>query len=158
MLRRLTAPPLPRLAALAIDVATYLIIPALKVLLLIQRGVMLSSLAVNALALVLVIAPATGWAARCEARPRGATVGKRLRPLRVIDQKTRALPSGRQALVRNLIKITLPWELGSHRGVGVRQPRSQTCAALALGAHRDHIRLGACKPPLTGPTVRQASA
>ena len=64
--RRLTAPPLPRLAALAIDVATYLIIPALLVplgLLLIQRGVMLSSLAVNALALVLVIAPATGWAA-----------------------------------------------------------------------------------------------
>jgi len=45
----LTAPPLPRLAALAIDIATYLIIPALLVplgLLLIQRGVMLSSLAV----------------------------------------------------------------------------------------------------------------
>jgi len=56
--RRLTAPPLPRLAALAIDVATYLIIPALLVplgLLLIQPGVMLSSLAVNALALVLVM-------------------------------------------------------------------------------------------------------
>jgi hypothetical protein len=51
---RLTAAPLPRLAALAVDGATYLIIPALLLplgLLLIQRGVMLSSLAVNALAL-----------------------------------------------------------------------------------------------------------
>jgi uncharacterized RDD family membrane protein YckC len=119
--RRLAAPPMPRLAALAIDVATYLIIPALLIplgLLLIQRGGMLSSLAVNALALVLVIAPATAWAAWCEARPRGATVGKRLRRLRVIDQKTRALPSGRQALVRNLIKITLPWELGHTVALG----------------------------------------
>jgi uncharacterized RDD family membrane protein YckC len=119
--RRLTAPPLPRLSALAIDVATYLIIPALLVplgLLLSQRGVMLSSLAVNALALVLVIAPESAWAAWWEARPRGATVGKRLRRLRVIDEKTRALPSGRQALVRNLIKITLPWELGHTVALG----------------------------------------
>jgi uncharacterized RDD family membrane protein YckC len=44
--------------------------------------------------------------------PRGATVGKRLLRLRVIDERTRALPSGPQAIVRNLIKITVPWELG----------------------------------------------
>jgi uncharacterized RDD family membrane protein YckC len=118
---RLTAPPLPRLAAFAVDGATYLIIPALLLplgLLLIQRGLMLSSLAVNALAMALVIAPATAWAAWCEARPRGATVGKRLLRLRVIDERTRALPSGRQALVRNLIKITLPWELGHTVALG----------------------------------------
>ena len=119
--RRLTAAPLPRLAALAIDGATYLIIPALLLplgLLLVQRGVILGSLAVNALALVLVIAPATAWAAWWEARPRGATVGKRLLRLRVVDEKSRALPSGRQAVVRNLIKITLPWELGHTVALG----------------------------------------
>jgi uncharacterized RDD family membrane protein YckC len=93
----------------------YLIIPALLLplgLLLMQRRVMLSSLTVNALALALVIASATAWAAWRQARPRGATVGKRLLRLRVVDEKTRAMPPGRQALVRNLIKITLPWELG----------------------------------------------
>jgi hypothetical protein len=68
-----------RLAALAVDGATYLIIPALLLplgLLLTQRGLMLSSLAVNALALALVIAPATAWAAWCEGRPRGANRGQ----------------------------------------------------------------------------------
>ena len=119
--RRLTAPPLHRLAAIMIDGATYLIIPALLLpvgLLLIRRGVMLSSLAVNALAFALVIVPATAWAAWREARPRGATVGKRLLRLQVIDRRTPAGSSGRQALVRNLIKIALPWELGHTVALG----------------------------------------
>ena len=118
---RLSAPPLPRLAAVAVDGATYLIIPALLVpigLLLSRRGVTLSSLTVNAIGLAVVIAPATAWAAWWEARPRGRTPGKRLLRLQVIDQRTRALPSPRQALVRNLIKITLPWELGHTVALG----------------------------------------
>jgi len=44
------APPLPRLAAFALDAVTYLIIPPLLLpigLLLIRHGIMLSSLAVN---------------------------------------------------------------------------------------------------------------
>jgi uncharacterized RDD family membrane protein YckC len=119
--RRVIAPPLRRLAAVVIDGATYLIIPALLLplgLLLVRRGVVLSSLAVNALALALVIAPATAWATWREARPRGATVGKRLLRLRVIDERTGALPLHRQALIRNLIKIALPWELGHTVALG----------------------------------------
>ena len=70
---RLSAPPLPRLAAVAVDGATYLIIPALLV-----------------------------------------PPGKRLLRLQVIDQRTRALPSPRQALVLlNLILLIIP----SHRPV-----------------------------------------
>ena len=74
----LPAPPLPRLTAFALDAVTYLIIPALLLPLglpLIRRGVMLSSVAINAIGLVLVIAPATAWASWREARPRGATPG-----------------------------------------------------------------------------------
>jgi uncharacterized RDD family membrane protein YckC len=119
--RLLPARPLSRLAAVAVDGATYLIIPALLIplgLLLIRRGVMLSALAVNGIGFTFVIAPATAWAAWWEARPRGATAGKRLLQLRVIDRRTRGQPSGRQALVRNLVKITLPWELGHTVALG----------------------------------------
>jgi uncharacterized RDD family membrane protein YckC len=118
---RVTAPPLPRLAGVVVDGATYLILPALLLplgLLLIRRGVMLNSLAVNAIGFALVIAPATAWAAWWEARPRGATPGKRLRRLQVIDERSRAVPVARQCLVRNLIKIALPWQLGHTVALG----------------------------------------
>jgi hypothetical protein len=49
---RVPAPPLPRLAAFALDAATYLIIPALLLpvgLLLIRYGVTLGAVAVNAI-------------------------------------------------------------------------------------------------------------
>jgi uncharacterized RDD family membrane protein YckC len=119
--RLLPAPPLSRLAAVAVDGATYLIIPALLIpvgLLLGGRGVTLSSLAGNGIGLAFVIAPATAWAAWWDARPRGATAGKRLLRLQVIDRRTGGLPSGRQALVRNLVKITVPWELGHTVALG----------------------------------------
>jgi hypothetical protein len=75
---RLSAPPL--LAAVAVDGATYLIIPAL------------------------VVPP-----------------GKRLLRLQVIDQRTRALPSPRRALVvLNLILLIIP----SHRPVHDRLTRT----------------------------------
>jgi uncharacterized RDD family membrane protein YckC len=115
------APPLSRLAAVGVDGATYLIIPALLIpigLLLGRRGVTLSSLVVNGIGLAFVIAPATAWAAWWEAQPRGATAGKRLLRLQVVDRRTAALPSGRQALVRNLVKITVPWELGHTVALG----------------------------------------
>jgi hypothetical protein len=50
--RRVTAPPLHRLTGFAVDGATYLIIPALLLalgVLLTRRGVMLSSVGVNAI-------------------------------------------------------------------------------------------------------------
>ena len=64
-LPRPIAAALPRAAAFALDAATYLIIPALLLplgLLLVRHGVVLNSTAVNAIGLVLVIAPATAWA------------------------------------------------------------------------------------------------
>jgi uncharacterized RDD family membrane protein YckC len=84
---------LPRLAAFAVDGATYLIIPAVLIplgLLLTRQEVTLSPLAVNAIGLALVIAPATAWATWWETRPRGATPGKRLLHLMVLDGDTEA--------------------------------------------------------------------
>jgi uncharacterized RDD family membrane protein YckC len=101
--RLVPAPPLPRLTAFALDAVTYLIIPALLLplgLLLIRHGVMLSSVVINAVGLVLVIAPATAWASWREARPRGATPGKRLlrlgvsmRPRKLWSQPRGAWPA-----------------------------------------------------------------
>jgi uncharacterized RDD family membrane protein YckC len=87
-------------------------------LLLIRRDVMLSSVAVNAVGLALVIAPATAWATWHEARPRGATPGKRLLRLGVIDKSTDALVSARRSLARNVIQIAVPWELGHAVALG----------------------------------------
>jgi len=115
------APPLPRLTAFALDAVTYLIIPALLLplgLLLIRHGVMLSSVAINAIGLVLVIAPATAWASWREARPRGATPGKRLLRLGVLDETTEALVPASRSLARNMIRIALPWELGHTVALG----------------------------------------
>ena len=80
-------------------------------LLLIRRGVMLSSVAVNAVGLTLVIAPATAWATWRDP-------GKRLLRLGVIDESTDALVSARRSLARNVIKITVPWELGHTVALG----------------------------------------
>lgn len=118
---RVPAAPLPRLAAFALDAATYLIIPALLLpvgLLLIRYGVTLGAVAVNAIGLALLIAPATAWATWREARPRGATPGKRLLRLGVIDESTDALVSARRSLARNVIKIAVPWELGHTVALG----------------------------------------
>jgi uncharacterized RDD family membrane protein YckC len=109
--RLVSAPALPRLTAFALDAVTYLIIPALLLpldLLLIRHGVMLSSAAVNAIGLVLVIAPATAWATWCETRPREATLGKRLLRLGVLAETTEALVPTSRSLARNVIKIALP--------------------------------------------------
>ena len=85
---------------------------------------MLSSLAINAIGLVLVIAPATAWASWREARPRGAT-RKRLLYLAFSMRTTEALVPASRSLGRNMIRIALPWEL-SHtvRRSATRSPES----------------------------------
>jgi len=115
------ASPVPRLAATALDGATYLIIPAVLLplgLLLARSGIVLRPLVVNGVGLVLVILPATLWATWWEAGQKGATPGKRLLRLRVLHEQARALPSARQSVVRNMIKIALPWELGHTVALG----------------------------------------
>jgi uncharacterized RDD family membrane protein YckC len=107
--------------AFTLDAAMYLIIPALLIpvgLLFIRHGIVLSSVAINAIGLVLVIAPATAWATWWEAVPRGATPGKRLLRLRVLEENAAAFPSVTRSLARNAIKIAVPWELGHTVALG----------------------------------------
>ena len=119
--RLVSAPALPRLTAFALDAVTYLIIPALLLplgLLLIRHGVMPEFGCSQCIGLVLVIAPATAWATWCEARPREATLGKRLLRLGVLDETTEALVPASRSLARNMIRIALPWELGHTVALG----------------------------------------
>jgi uncharacterized RDD family membrane protein YckC len=86
---------------------------------------MLSSVGVNVIGFALVIALATIWAAWWETGPRGATPGKRLVRLGLVDARTRASPTPRQSLVRNVIKIAVPWELGHTVALGFANVGSQ---------------------------------
>ncbi len=111
---------LKRLAAAAVDGATYLIIPALLVPLgvfLVVRGISPPAEAVYLFSLAVVVLPATLWTARCEAET-GATPGKRLLRLHVIDLATSRRPSRARALVRALVKIAVPWGLGHTVALG----------------------------------------
>jgi uncharacterized RDD family membrane protein YckC len=80
-------------------------------LLLAAWSVRLSPAAWNAVSFLLLVAPVTGWLAFWEAAPRGASPGKRLLRLRVRTAAGSAPPLAR-ALVRNALKVALPWELG----------------------------------------------
>jgi uncharacterized RDD family membrane protein YckC len=77
----------------------------------IDRSVQLSAWAWNLLSFALLIAPATMWLATWEAAPRGASPGKRLLRLRVQTSQGLA-PRFARSLVRNGLKVALPWELG----------------------------------------------
>ena len=76
-----------------------------------QGSVQLSPMAWNAVSFVVLIAPVTVWLTAWEANRGSATPGKRFLGLRV-----RTLDGGRltwrRALMRNALKIALPWELG----------------------------------------------
>lgn len=75
----------------------------------------LPSWALNAGAFVLLIVPVTIWLAAWERGGWRATPGKRLLGLRVGTEAGDAL-GWRRSLVRNALKLALPWELG-HTGV-----------------------------------------
>jgi uncharacterized RDD family membrane protein YckC len=80
-------------------------------LLLRHNSVSLPTGAWNLLSFLLLIAPVTGWLAVWEAGRRGASLGKRLMRLRVGTWDGSPPPLVR-ALLRNALKIALPWELG----------------------------------------------
>jgi uncharacterized RDD family membrane protein YckC len=80
-------------------------------LLLAGRSADLSPAGWNAVALVLLVAPATVWLAAWERGPRAASPGKRLLRLRV-DAGGPAELGWRRSLVRSGLKVALPWELG----------------------------------------------
>lgn len=80
----------------------------------------------NALSFVVLVVPTTVWLAGWEAGARGATPGKRVLRLRVG-------PGGwRRALLRNGLKLALPWELGHTAAYTLAAPASSG-AAQAVG-------------------------
>jgi uncharacterized RDD family membrane protein YckC len=111
-----------RLVATLFDALTFLVAPALLLpvgVLLVHRGVDLTQPELNVVGFLLVVLPATAWAAWCEAGSRQATPGKRLLGLVV----TRATSSSRigpgRSLLRNVTKIALPWQLGHTAVIGL---------------------------------------
>lgn len=116
-----TAPIGRRLAASLVDATSFLVLPALLVpvgLWLINRGTVLSPTAVNLIGLVGIVLPATVWTA-CWESARGATPGKRLLGLAVVDIGSERRPRFRPTLLRAVIKIAVPWELGHTTALGL---------------------------------------
>jgi len=70
-----------------------------------------SPLAANAVALATLVVPAWLWMAAWERGPRAASPGKRLLRLRA-DAVQRTALGWRRSLVRNGLKLAVPWELG----------------------------------------------
>jgi uncharacterized RDD family membrane protein YckC len=97
------------------DLPFILIVPAALVpvgLLLNRFGVELGTAGWNAFSFLFLILPVTLWLAWREAAPRSATPGKRWQRLTVVDAASGEPTGYRQALLRNLFKVALPWELG----------------------------------------------
>lgn len=100
-----------RLTAWLIDWLWILILPALLVPIgFLLRNAGLPSWLLNLGAFLVLIVPVTVWLAWRESSSRQATPGKRVRGLRVVRDGERA--SFRRALLRNALKVALPWELG----------------------------------------------
>ncbi|MHC5796057.1 RDD family protein [Lacisediminihabitans sp. FW035] len=66
----------------------------------------------NIIAVVVLVVPVTLILAGLESSARAASIGKRVRHLVVVDLRTGQRVSYRRALVRNTIKIALPWTIG----------------------------------------------
>ncbi|QIK72520.1 RDD family protein [Propioniciclava coleopterorum] len=78
-------------------------------------------------------AVATVWAAAAESGPHAATRGKRARGLRVGSTDGGPLPRGR-ALLRNVAKIAIPWQLGHTVALGASFGLFETGAPFILTA------------------------
>jgi uncharacterized RDD family membrane protein YckC len=132
----LTAPALAwrRIAAWMIDWLWILSLPALLLpvgLALYSTGTRLPPEVWNGVSFLILILPVTLWAAWRESGRFQATPGKRVRRLAVVDART-AQPVGySRALLRNIVKIAMPWELGHTVAFGyVAQTDGQTPAYL----------------------------
>ncbi len=72
----------------------------------------MSALASNLVAALITVVPATVVLAWLESSPRQASIGKRTRHLRVVDAVTGSRLSFRRSILRNTLKIGLPWTIG----------------------------------------------
>ena len=120
-----------------VDAASFLVLAALLVplgLWWLSRGLVFSLVQTNVLGVVVLVAPATLWVAIWES-VRGATPGKRLVGLRVIAGNAGRRPGFGRALVRAVIKIAVPWELGHTTALALssgEDPGAATWMVVAL--------------------------
>jgi len=102
----------PRITAWLVDWLCILIWAlALVPVGLLVRGHDLPVWALNVGAFLVLIFPVTLWLAWRESA-RGATPGKRLRGLLVVSAQSGGSASFGRTLTRNVLKLTVPWELG----------------------------------------------
>ena len=83
----------------------------------VTRG--LSAVALNIVATLVLVAPVTLGMAVLESSVREATIGKRARQLVVINVATGQRISMKRALLRNAVKIALPWTIGHAAVYGI---------------------------------------
>ncbi len=105
---------LARIRAWLIDWFHILLLPVLLVpvgVAMRWAGVELSPTGWDIAAFFALVLPVTVWLAIRESRPLG-TPGKRRRGLRVIDDATGETPGLGRTLVRNVVKVAIPWQLG----------------------------------------------
>ena len=70
------------------------------------------ALASNLVAALVTVMPATVVLSLLESSPREASIGKRTRHLRVVDAVTGSRVSFRRSILRNTLKIGVPWTIG----------------------------------------------
>ncbi|MBT1634725.1 RDD family protein [Clavibacter michiganensis] len=101
-------------------------------LLLVGAAMHLPPVAENAVATLVLVVPITIALAVLESGPRQATPGKRARRLIVQDARTgEALPF-RRALIRNALKVALPW-IVAHAAVYALVDASRSAGAVPMG-------------------------
>ncbi|GAA4371678.1 hypothetical protein GCM10023166_21100 [Paeniglutamicibacter cryotolerans] len=83
----------------------------------VTRG--LSVVALNLVATLVLVAPVTVGLAVLESGVREATIGKRARQLIVVNVTTGQRISMKRALLRNALKIALPWTIGHAAVYGI---------------------------------------
>lgn len=82
----------------------------------------LSTAAANLIAAVVLVVPVTIVLALLESGARQATVGKRIRHLQVVYVDTGKQVPFRRTLLRNAIKIAVPWTIGHVVVYGLAKP------------------------------------
>lgn len=72
----------------------------------------LSTVGWNLVIALLTVVPVTAWLAWRESRAAGSTPGKKRLGLSVVATRTGESPGYARALVRNALKVAVPWQLG----------------------------------------------
>ena len=99
-------------------------------------------LASNLVAALMTVVPATVVLALLESSARGASIGKRARHLHVVDAATGSRVSLRRSILRNTLKIGVPWTIG-HAAVFSISPgeRVSVCPCSSLASDHRCLRV-----------------